>query len=65
MAAIFEQDRHEQLGNLASSVAVPPRPIGRRRLKPKEAGKSFLFTFVVVVVLAAFLSPLVLSLIHI
>ena len=61
MAAIFEQDRHEQLGTLASSVAVPRRPIGRRRLKPKEAGKSFLFTFIVVVVLAAFLSPLLRS----
>lgn len=33
----------------------------RSRIRPKEAGKSFLFTFVVVVVLAAFLSPLIRS----
>src|SRR6266550_1968264 len=61
MGALFQQDRHEELGTLASSVAVPPAPLARRRFKPKEAGKSFLFTFVVVVVLAAFLSPLLRS----
>jgi multiple sugar transport system permease protein len=61
VAAIFQQDQHEQLGTLASSVAVPPRPVRRRHIKPKEAGKSFLFTFIVVVILAAFLSPLLRS----
>jgi multiple sugar transport system permease protein len=38
-----------------------PAPRGRRRIRPREAGKSFLFTFIVVVALAAFLSPLIRS----
>jgi multiple sugar transport system permease protein len=44
-------------------AAQPPLPIVRRPRRflprPKETGKSFLFTFIVVVVLAAFLSPIV------
>src|SRR2546422_3556874 len=42
-------------------VVPPPLPIVRRRrflTRPKETGKSFLFTFIVVVILAAFLSPI-------
>ncbi|HEX2756666.1 MAG TPA: carbohydrate ABC transporter permease [Candidatus Limnocylindrales bacterium] len=42
-------------------VAPAAAPRGRRRFRPREAGKSFLFTFIVVVVLAAFLSPLIRS----
>jgi multiple sugar transport system permease protein len=57
----FQQNRLEQEGTLAAAVAPAPASFPRRRLKPKEAGKSFLFTFIVVVVLAAFLSPLVRS----
>ena len=57
MAWVAQQSSREELGTLASSVATPaPRP--RRRLNTKETGKSFLFTLIVVVVLAAFLSPL-------
>src|SRR5689334_6336676 len=44
-------------------AAQPPLPIAtpRRRFlsRPKETGKSFLFTFIVVVILATFLSPIV------
>ena len=63
MTTISEQhDRNAHLGELTSGVTASPRaPARRRRLKPREAGKSFLFTFVVVVVLAAFLSPLLRS----
>jgi multiple sugar transport system permease protein len=63
VASIFEeQDRNAHPGELTSQIAAAPRaPVRRRRLKPKEAGKSFLFTFIVVVVLAAFLSPLLRS----
>ena len=46
------------------AAAQPPLPIGRRRRflpKPKETGKSFLFTFIVVIVLATFLSPILRS----
>ena len=43
--------------------AQPPLPITARRrrffARPKESGKSFLLTFIVVVVLAAFLSPII------
>jgi len=43
-------------------TAEAPLPIVRRRrrilARPKETGKSFLLTFVVVVILAAFLSPI-------
>ncbi len=44
-------------------AAQPPRAYAARRrrflARPKETGKSFLFTFVVVVILAAFLSPII------
>ena len=44
----------------ASQVAPPPLPMVRtqRRVRPREIGKSFVFTFVVVAILAAFLSPI-------
>ena len=47
----------------ALGQAAPPLPIAaprRRRFlpRPRETGKSFLFTFIVVVILAAFLSPI-------
>jgi multiple sugar transport system permease protein len=61
VSGVWPQDAREELGTLASSVAAPPTSKRRRRIKPREAGKSFLFTFVVVVVLAAFLSPLLRS----
>jgi multiple sugar transport system permease protein len=38
----------------------PPRR--RRRIRPREVGRSFLLTFIVVVILAAFLSPILRSL---
>ena len=40
------------------AVAVAETRARRRRLLPKNSGRSFLFTFIVVVVLAAFLSPI-------
>jgi multiple sugar transport system permease protein len=46
----------------ANQVTPPPLPIAtaRRRVgRPREIGKSFVFTFIVVVILAAFLSPIV------
>lgn len=48
----------------ALGQAAPPLPIAaprrRRRFlpRPRETGKSFVFTFIVVVILAAFLSPI-------
>src|SRR5262245_44229352 len=39
------------------AVAVAEQPSYRRRRLPKNTGRSFLFTFVMVVVLAAFLAP--------
>ena len=49
-------------GTLASPLAIAATaPTPGRRFQPKEAGKSFLFTFIVVVILAAFLSPLLRS----
>jgi multiple sugar transport system permease protein len=39
------------------AVAVAEQRQSRRRRLPKNAGRSFLFTFVMVVVLAAFLAP--------
>jgi multiple sugar transport system permease protein len=44
------------------AVAVAERPQYRRRRLPKNTGRSFLFTFVMVVVLAAFLAPVLRSL---
>ena len=57
MAGTVGMERREQVGTLASSVAEPSG--GRRFGKRRELGKSFLFTFVIVVVLAAFLSPII------
>ena len=61
MTSVAGQSSHEQFGTLASAAPRRRRRAGARRFKPKEAGRSFLFTFIVVVVLAAFLSPLVRS----
>ena len=58
MAAVVPQTSHEELGTLAPAVAAPPRRRRSQRLRSGELGKSFLFTFVVVVILAAFLSPI-------
>src|SRR5690242_6329632 len=44
------------------AVAVAERPQYRRRRFRKDTGRSFLFTFVMVVVLAAFLAPVLRSL---
>ena len=43
------------------AVAVADQPVRRRRFR-KDTGRSFLFTFVLVVVLAAFLAPVLRSL---
>jgi multiple sugar transport system permease protein len=61
VTSIGGQTNREPYGTLATSPAVAPAPFKKRRIKPKEAGKSFLFTFVVVIVLAVFLSPLLRS----
>lgn len=61
MTSIGGQTNREPYGTLATSLAAAPAPFKKRRIKPKEAGKSFLFTFVVVIVLAVFLSPLLRS----
>jgi multiple sugar transport system permease protein len=45
----------------AGQVAPPPLPIAvhrQRARRPREIGKSFVFTFIVVAILAAFLSPI-------
>ena len=42
MTSIVQQGQ-EQGGTLASSLAIPAAPNRRRRIKPREAGKSFLF----------------------
>ena len=52
MTSIGGQSNRETYGTIATAIAVPPVPFKKRRIKPKEAGKSFLFTFIVVVVLA-------------
>lgn len=61
--SISEHDRSAHLSELTSGpTASGSAPYRRRRIRPKEAGKSFLFTFIIVVILAAFLSPLLRSL---
>src|SRR4029078_5480248 len=42
-------------------IPVAPRARRRRRFRPKDATRSFVFTFVVVAVLSVFLSPIIRS----
>jgi multiple sugar transport system permease protein len=50
------------MGLLTRPAAVPVLRTARRRRLPRNAGKSFLFTFIFVALLAGFLSPLLRSL---
>jgi multiple sugar transport system permease protein len=50
------------MGFLARRVAAPVAPAARRRRLPRQARKSFALTFIFVVLLAGFLSPLLRSL---
>jgi multiple sugar transport system permease protein len=50
------------VGLLAPAVGTPARTVGQRRRLPRQAGKSFALTFIFVVLLAGFLSPLLRSL---